>query len=114
MSFTKRDFALVEKPWLVNIDHMGGLQLIYKFENEYGASVINTPFSSVNNVISIARQIESPTFWELAVIQFYGDGDRYEITYDTPITENVIGHLTAMDLEEILQEIKKLETEEEQ
>ena len=70
----------------------GGVQRLFEFDNGYGASVI--------------RHRGSYGFaqgkWELAVLQ---DND---ITYNTPITDDVIGHLTWSEVQSYLQQIKEL------
>ncbi len=72
---------------------MGGHQRIYKFENGYGASVIKHDYSYGGK----------DGKWELGVL------DQIDkLTYDTPITSDVIGHLTVERVEEILQQIKEL------
>ena len=63
---------------------------IYKFENGYGASVIHHSFSYD---------------LEVAVITFTKDG-IWHITYDTKITDDVIGYVE--DLNSILKDIKEL------
>ena len=45
--------------------------------------------------------------WELAVLDFTVDKTG-EITYHTPITQDVVGHLAWNNVESILQEIKEL------
>lgn len=75
----------------------GGIQKLYKFDNKYGASVVHHS-SSYGNEVGL---------WELSVIEFIDDLD-WDITYDTPITEYVIGYLTDENVEEILSEIKEL------
>ena len=77
----------IMKSELVN----GGLQRRYQFQNGYGASVINHKGS-----------YGYPEKWELAVTQ---DGD---LCYTTPITDDVIGHLTEEQVLEKLEEIKAL------
>ena len=74
-----------------------GLQHIYKFPNDYGASVIKTDYSYGGK----------DGLWELAVYDFSIDKTG-EITYHTPITQDVIGYLAWKKVEEILQEIKEL------
>lgn len=75
----------------------GGHQLIFKFDNEYGASVVKHDFS-----YGI----------ELAVIKYEGDGDYdWEIDYKTPITDDVVGHLNIDTLNETLKLIKELPIE---
>jgi hypothetical protein len=72
----------------------GGSQVIYRFKNNYGASV-------VSNKISHGL--------ELAVLKFSGPHiTDYNVCYETPVTNNVIGHLTPESLEEILNRISEL------
>ena len=67
---------------------------LYKFDNNYGASVIN--------------HRESYGL-ELAVILFDENNSKnYEMCYDTPITSDVIGWLTEEELEKTLEKIKNL------
>ena len=72
----------------------GGTQDVYKFTNGYAASVVNGPFSYGT---------------ELGVMIITGKGD-YDIrlTYDTPITDDVVGHLTDDELETTLKDIESL------
>ena len=70
----------------------GGIQRIYRFENNYGASVICHEGSYGCKGHK----------WELAVL--YGD----DITYDTPITDDVIGHLNDEQVPECLAKINAL------
>ena len=74
-----------------------GEQFIFKFLNGYGASVINNSFSYSSK--------EAP--WEVAVIKFLDDGE-WEIVYDTPVTDNVLGYLTDSQVAEALTQIKNL------
>lgn len=72
----------------------GGTQIIYRFKNDYGASVIS---NKISNGL------------ELAVLKFTGPNiENYNICYDTPVTSNVIGYLTPETLEEILNRISVL------
>ena len=73
----------------------GGSQKIYRFDNGYGASVIESYMSYGT---------------ELAVLHFNSE-DNYDFTlvYDTPITDDVLGHLTEEELEETLEKISLLE-----
>ena len=79
------------KPTEIN-EHHGGIQKKYKFDNGYGASVIRHKGS-----YGYAQGK-----WELAVLE----GD--ELCYTSPITEDVIGHLTEDEVESILKQIKEL------
>lgn len=76
----------------------GGIQKQYKFENGYGASVIQHSGSYGNE----------QGLWELGVLNWIGE-DVYELDYSTEITDDVIGYLTEEEVEEILVRIKELE-----
>ena len=88
-----KKFVEVEKTHPVGI---GGVQTILKFPNEYGASIVKFDGS---------YGFESG-LWEMAVIRFEGEG--WEITYDTPITNDVLGYLSKEDVITHLQEVQKL------
>lgn len=61
----------------------------FKFDNGYGASVITGGIAYCND--------EQP--YELAVLK------DYELCYDTPITDDVIGYLTNDEVYELLDRI---------
>lgn len=67
----------------------------YEFPNGYGASVLNSTYSHGGEA----------GLYELAVLK---DSD---ICYSTPITNDVIGHLTAEEVTELLREIEALPKE---
>ena len=71
---------------------MDGKQYVYKFPNGYGASVIQ-------HKGSYGFQDK---LWELAIL--HGE----ELCYDTPITDDVLGHLSNREVNEILEQIQKL------
>lgn len=73
----------------------GGTQKLYKFANGFGASVVRHSFS-------YGRE---SGLWELAVLDKNDD-----LCYTTPITDDVIGHLTEEQVEEYLDEIEALGT----
>mgnify|MGYP003677654523 CR=1 FL=1 len=66
------------------------------FRNGYGASVIKSKYSYGG----------AEGLWELAVLE--GDYNKWVITYDTPITSDVLGHLTYSDVEKIRFKIEAL------
>lgn len=74
----------------------GGTQSLYRFDNGYGASVVQGPYTYGGD----------QGLWELAVIVW--DGDDFKLTYDTPITDDVLGHLGEGDVAETLQQIADL------
>lgn len=68
-------------------------RLLYHFVNDYGASIVNHPFS-----YGI----------ELAVLKWADGG--FLLTYDTGITNDVIGWLESVDeVEQLLTQIQTLE-----
>lgn len=73
-----------------------GVQKIYKFPNGYGASVICNPYSYGGDM----------GLWEIAVLDKKG-----YLTYETPITNDVIGYLNDDEVIEVLNKIKELENE---
>ncbi|EAG3294121.1 TPA: hypothetical protein IQB36_001829 [Listeria monocytogenes] len=66
-------------------------QILYKFPNNYGASVVSGPFTYG---------------LELAVIYF--SNKNWDIDYDTPITNDVLGHLNKESLKQALEDIYNL------
>ena len=81
---------MVEKNEMPEVD---GYQLVYKFDNGYGASVVKHNFSYGGK----------KGLYELAVLDKEGD-----LCYDTPITEDVVGHLTMGEVDKLLVEISHL------
>ena len=75
----------------------GGIQYVFGFENNYGASVIkhNGSYGYHDDL------------WELAVIKFDNDGD-WDLCYDTDITNDVEGWLTDNDVVDLLRRIQEL------
>lgn len=74
-----------------------GTQQIYRFENGYGASVVRHSFSYGS----------AEGLFELAVLIF-SSADRWDITYATPITDDVLGYLTEEDVVKTLTQVKEL------
>ena len=74
-----------------------GVQYVFRFENNYGASVVK----------HLGSYGYDQDLWELAVIQFDEDG-KCDLTYDTPITDDVEGYLTDEDVRNLLARIKEL------
>lgn len=69
-----------------------GLQWLIEFKNGYEASIISGKYANTDK--------DYP--YELAVLK---DG---HVCYDTPITDEVIGHLTADEAGKILEKIEAL------
>lgn len=70
-----------------------GEQKVYRFPNGYGASVVRHRHSYGG----------ATGHWELAVIRFPGAAsDEFDLVYDTPITDDVIGYLSDAHVAETL------------
>ena len=76
---------------------MGGIYCRIQFENGYGASIVKHPYSYGGK----------DGLYEIAVIDSEG-----QITYDTPITNDVIGYLSEDDVEKYVNDIKDLKSNE--
>ena len=68
-----------------------GVQAIMNFKNGYGVSVVK-----------FSGSYGYPNLWELGVL--YG-GD---LTYNTPITEDVMGNLSENEVSEVMLKVQKL------
>ena len=75
---------------------LGGIQRFYKFQNGYGASVIQAPYSYGG----------AEGLWELAVMA--REGERSHICYATPITSHVQGYLDEDAVDALLGRIEAL------
>lgn len=71
-----------------------GQQCVVQFPNGYGASIVQGPHTYGG----------SNGLYELAVLDKNG-----ELTYATPITDDVLGYLTEEDVEKTLSDIKNLD-----
>ena len=77
--------------------HGSGTRAVKFFPNGYGVSVICTPYSYGGD----------DGLYELAVLK--GDADAgYALTYDTPVTSDVEGHLTPDDVSRLMAEVAAL------
>lgn len=74
----------------------GGVQALFRFENGYGASVIRGPYTYGG----------PEGLFELGVIVW--GGNNYELTYDTPLTDDVIGYLSDAEVVQLLDDIEAL------
>ncbi|MCO0831936.1 hypothetical protein NFX39_02345 [Fructobacillus sp. W13] len=89
ISHSKKFEKYIEKTYLD--------QVVYKFSNGYGASVV-FHFGSYGYENGLC---------EIAVLKF-DDNGRYDICYTTPITEDVIGYADDKTRDEVLKQIKEL------
>ena len=81
----------------------GGHQVIFHFPNGYGASVVRHSGASFGFGSTYGYH---EGLWELAVLKF--KGTEWNLTYDTDITDDVIGHLDPQGVDAILEQIKAL------
>ena len=86
---TFRDLEFVSHPV-----HIEGVQARIQFDNGYGASVVKTPHSYGGD----------KGLYELAVL-----GTDGHLTYDTPITNDVIGYLRDIDVTDVMEKIQQLQ-----
>jgi hypothetical protein len=73
---------------------IGGHQKLYRFPNGYGASLISGGMLAYGGL-------------EMAILKF--EGDSYVLTYDTPITTDVLGHLDPSEVDDLLDQVEALE-----
>jgi hypothetical protein len=74
-------------------DYYQGVQATIKFDNGYGASIVRHNFSYGHE----------QGLYELAVLDSSG-----AITYDTLVTEDVLGYLSEEDVTNALKQIQEL------
>lgn len=77
----------------------GGTQALYRFDNGYGASVVRHSSSYGGK----------DGLYELGVTKW--EEDSWELTYETPITGDVIGYLDWEEVEDYLRQIEGLTKE---
>ena len=77
----------------LDTDFLSGKKSRIQFDNGYGASVVSHNFSYGGK----------QGLYEIAILDNEG-----QICYDTPITNDVIGHLTEEDVTEVLIKIQSL------
>lgn len=77
-------------------ERLGEPHKVYKFPNNYGASVVKHKYSYGGK----------DGLWEVGVIFFYGDD--YELIYSTPITNDVLWYFTDEEVKNTLEQIKNL------
>lgn len=73
-----------------------GIHALTFFPNGYGVSVVRFPGS-----YGYAEGL-----YEVAVLK--GTADDYELCYDTPVTDDVMGHRDEQDIENIMEEVSSL------
>lgn len=91
-----RELAVSVDP--VEIRHLhGGVQAVFRFPNGFGASVVRTPFSYGGHAGK----------WELGITKW--SGKDFELTYDTDISDDVIGYLNPAEVDALLLRIQSLD-----
>lgn len=80
-----------------------GLQALMFFENGYGISVVRFKMPMG---FGYGSYTNNENEWEIAVL--YGNNEKFSLTYNTPITDDVIGHLTADEVSDIMKQIQTL------
>ena len=78
-----------------------GIAARHFFPNGYGVSVVR--FTTTFGFGSYGSE---EGLYELAVLQ--GVDENWNICYDTPMTDDVLGYLTESDVENLLNEVEKL------
>lgn len=91
MKFT--DLKFKQHP---NYRHKDGIQALHFFPNGYGVSVVRFPGSYGF----------TDDLYEVAVLK--GVSEKWEICYDTFITDDVMGHRDEQDIENIMEEVSTL------
>ena len=100
------DNPIEDKPHPLVKEGGSGFQKIYRFSNGYGASVVRFKLMGGR----YGSYTDNETEFELAVLKFNSKNNKdFKLVYDTPITEDVVGHLTEDGVEEKLQAIKVLD-----
>ena len=79
-----------------------GLSAKLFFKNGYGVSVIRFSMS----IGRYGSYTSNESEWELAVL--LGNEDAWSLTYDTEITDDVMGHLSNMEVTDIMKRIQQI------
>ena len=87
---TFKDLEFTDHPMGAEV---GGIMSRIHFDNGYGASIVQSPFSYGGKI----------GLYELAVLD-----DDGEICYTTPITDDVLGYLREEDVSEVMIRIQQL------
>lgn len=98
IEFGELEQFIIKRQFLTNVMAMFGIgkryNVLFKFPNGYGGSVIEG---------------QGSYGMELAVVKFKGDSENFNLVYDTHIADEVLGHLTKVELLNTLEQIKNLE-----
>jgi len=92
----KKESKMRKLDWKHHPNDLGGKQAKLFFENGYGVSI-------VFGILFYSNGIDT---YEVAVLK--GDKDNWKITYNTPITDDVLGYLTMDEVQEVIDRVEKL------
>ena len=99
---TPKHTPLVERPHNIK----PGIHRLYRFDNGYGASVVRFSLPGLDGYGSYTSNEKE---WEVAVVRWKDRKmNRFDLVYDTPITDDVLGHVHDDDLDELLDSIEAL------
>ncbi len=91
-----RELAIATEP--VELRHLnGGVQAVFRFPNGFGASVVRGPYTHGGR----------DGMWELGVVEW--SGEKFELTYDTDIADDVVGYLSSGEVDVLLAPINGLD-----
>jgi hypothetical protein len=85
LTFEKDDYDMQESAWHI-------------YDNNYGVSVVRGPYTFGG----------TEGLYELAVIYMAPEDKESRICYDTPITNDVMGHLAPEDVTKIMKQVSEL------
>ena len=85
LTFEKDDYDMQESAWHI-------------YDNNYGVSVVRGPYTFGGD----------KGLYELAIIYMAPEDKESRICYDTPITNDVMGHLAPEDVTEIMKQVSEL------
>lgn len=86
----KLDYHGYEANLVMQRTHLGGMQYVFKFKNNYGASVVKCPGSYGSE-----RDL-----WEVAIVRF--TGNDWDFCDDNPVSKNPVGYLTDWQVRNML------------
>jgi len=92
---------LVFKPHSIG----NGIQAVMFFDNGYGVSVVRFKMS---HGLGYGSYTNNDKEYELAVL--YGNESEFELSYNTPITDDVIGYLSASKVTNIMKRVQNLKS----
>ena len=96
MDYTRFNYEKFENYMVIDFTYNGGFIVRLRFNNDYGVSIAKHDYSYGNK----------DDKFEVAVIEFYSDDNtNWDLTYDTEITNDVIGWLSQKDVEDLIERV---------